>query len=84
MPERKTDYEKEEKLVNALDNCDDSVFHIDHCNETLMVDCDNVGYNRFTINILSNFTSPFNYRTFSPDSNLKKMCSRLSMVILQC
>ena len=25
MPERKTDYEREEKLVDALDNCDDPV-----------------------------------------------------------
>ena len=38
-----------------------------------MVDSDNVGDNRFTINIPSDFTSPsFDYRTFSLDSNLKK------------
>ena len=38
-----------------------------------MVDSDNVGDNRFTINIPSDFTSlSFDYRTFSLDSNLKK------------
>ena len=38
-----------------------------------MVDSDNVGDNRFTINIPPNFTSPsFDYRIFSVDSNLKK------------
>ena len=28
MPERKTDYEREENMVDALDNCDDPVIHI--------------------------------------------------------
>ena len=73
MPERKTDYESEENIVDALDNCDDLVIHIGNSNEAPVVDSDNVGDNRFTINILSNFTSPsFDYRTFSLDSNLKK------------
>ena len=60
-------------MVDALDNCDDPVIHIDNSNEAHMVDYDNVGDNRFIINIPSNFTSPsFDYRTFSLDSNLKK------------
>ena len=60
-------------MVDVLDNCDDPVIHIGNSNEAPMVDSDNVGDNRFTINIPSNFTSPsFDYRTFSHDSNLKK------------
>ena len=60
-------------MVDALDNCDDPVIHIDNSNEAHMVDYDNVGHNRFIINIPSNFTSPsFDHRTFSLDSNLKK------------
>ena len=62
LPEYKTDYEREENMVDALDNCDDQVIHIGNSNEAPMVDSDNVGDNRFTINILSNFTSPsFHY-----------------------
>ena len=56
MPERKTDYGSEENIVDALDNCDDLVIHIGNSNEAPMVDSDNVGDNRFTINIPSNFT----------------------------
>ena len=60
-------------MVDVLDNCDDPVMHIGNSNEVSMVDSKNVGDNRFTINIPSNFTSPsFDYRTFSHDSNLKK------------
>ena len=60
-------------MVDALDNFDDSVIHIGNSNEALMVDSDNVGDNRFTINIPSNSTSlSFDCRTFSLDSNLKK------------
>ena len=73
MPERKTNYEREENMVDVLDNCDDPVIHIGNSNEAPMVDSDNVGDNRFTINIPSNFTSPsFDYRTFSHGSSLKK------------
>ena len=60
-------------MIDALDNCHDPVIHIGNSNEAPMVDSGNVGDNRFTINISSNFTSPsFDYRTFSLDSNLKK------------
>ena len=60
-------------MVDASDNCDDSVIHIGNSNEAPIVDYDNVGDNRFIINIPSNLTSPsFDYRTFSLDSNLKK------------
>ena len=60
-------------MVDALDNFDDSVIHIGNSNEAPMVDSDNVGDNRFTINIPSNSTSlSFDCRTFSLDSNLKK------------
>ena len=59
-------------MVDVLDNCDDPVIHNGN-NEATMADSDNVGDNRFIINILSSFTSPsFDYRTFSHDSNLKK------------
>ena len=52
---------------------DDPVIYISNTNETPMVDSDNVGDNRFTINIPSNITSPsFDYRTFRDDSNSKK------------
>ena len=57
-------------MVDVLDNCDDPVIHNGN-NEAPMADSDNVGDNRFIINILSSFTSPsFDYRTFSHDSNL--------------
>ena len=60
-------------MVDALDNCDDPVIHIGNSNEAPLVDSDSAGDNRFTINILPNFTSPsFHYWTFSLDSNLKK------------
>ena len=60
-------------MVDVSDNCDDPVIHVGNSNEAPMVDSDNVGDNRFTINIPSDFTSPsFDYRTFSLDSNLKK------------
>ena len=60
-------------MVDVLNNCDDPVIHIGNSNEASMADSDNVGDNRFTINTLSNFTSPsFHYWTFSLDSNLKK------------
>ena len=60
-------------MVETFDNCEDPVIHIGNSNEVPMVDSDNFGDNRFTINIPSNFTSPsFDYRTFSLDSNLKK------------
>ena len=60
-------------MVDALDNCDDPVIRIGNRNEAPMVDSDNVGDSRFTINIPSNFTSTsFHYWTFSLDSNLKK------------
>ena len=45
-------------MVDALDNCDDPVIRIGNRNKAPMVDSDNVGDNRFTINIPSNFTSP--------------------------
>ena len=58
-------------MVDVLDNC--AVIHIGNSNEAPMVDSDNVGENRFTINIPFNFTSPsFDYRTFSLNNNLKK------------
>ena len=61
-------------MVDALDNCDDPVIRIGNRNEAPMVDSDNVGDNRFAINIPSNFTSTsFHYWTFSLDSNLKNM-----------
>ena len=73
MPERKTDYEREENIADVLDNCDEPVIHISNSNEALMVDYNNVGDNRLTINIPSNFASPsFDYRTFSLGSNLEK------------
>ena len=73
LPECKTDYKREENMADALDNCDDPVIHIGNSNEAPMVDSDNVGDNRFTINIPSNFTSPsFHYGASSLGSNLKK------------
>ena len=54
MPVRKTDYEREENMVDALDNFDDSVIHIGNSNEAPMVDSDNVGDKRFFINNPSN------------------------------
>ena len=72
--ERKTNYEREENMVDVLDNCDDTVIHISSSNEAPMVDSDNVGDNIFTINIPSNFTSPScHYRTFNHVSVLKNM-----------
>ena len=56
MLERKTNYEKEQNKVDVSDNCDDPVIHVGNSNEAPMVDSDNVGDNRFTINIPSNFT----------------------------
>ena len=72
--ERKTNYGREENMVDVLDNCDDPVIQISNGNEASVVDSDNVGDNIFTINIPSNFTSPsFDYSTFNHDSILKNM-----------
>ena len=43
-------------MVDVSDNRDDPVIHVGNSNEAPMVDSDNVGDNRFTINIPSNFT----------------------------
>ena len=73
MQKRKTNYEREEDIVDVLDNCDDPVIHIGSSNEVPMVDSDNVYDNIVIINIPSNFSSPpFDYRTLSHGSNLKK------------
>ena len=61
------------------------MIHIGNSNEAPMVDSENVGDNRFTINFPSNFTSPsFDYRTFSLDSNLKEYVPDFLWLYYKC
>ena len=68
----KSNYEREEKIVDAKDNCDAPVIYMGKNNEVPMIYSDNVDENIFTINIPSIFTSSsFDYKRFSHGSNLK-------------
>ena len=72
LPDCKSNYEREENIVDAKDNCDAPVIYMGNNNEVPMVHSDNVDENIFTINIPSNFTSSsFDYKRFSHGSNLK-------------
>ena len=72
LPDHKSNYEREENMVDAKDNCDAAVIYIGNNNEVPMVHSDNVDDNIFAINIPSNFTSSsFDYKRFSHSSNLK-------------